>query len=96
MAFEQFYDQVDGLAGKLRLISLNVDNNFDLAQFGRDFGNPVGSAGTLRTGQKHLAAEISHNAGDFFTIGRDTDSARFRGPRGCFVGMLNQGLARFA
>ena len=55
---------------------------------------PIRAAGRLRIGELHVSAELANRVSNVVVIGSDADRQWMRGPRGSFIGVLNQRLAR--
>ena len=67
-------EAVDGLAGDLRLVALEVDDDPGLLDSRGDLGDAVGAGGVIGAGHHGLAAEAGHGVGDPRVVGGDDDA----------------------
>ena len=97
VVLENPHGQIDGLAGDLRFIALNIDDNFKpihAGQIGCNLSGSVCPALVVSSRHRDFATKLSDGITDILVVSCDNDPRAQLALAGRFVGMLNQRFSR--
>jgi hypothetical protein len=96
MLGQRLHQQIDVRRVDLRLVALDVHDDFRVAaRAADDFGDAIGAA-RMFAGHFDAAAKAADGTGDFQAVGGDDYFGQRFGPAGLLPGVLQEGLARLS